>query len=199
MATCDWLRSRPPWQLGWLGRKPGQEREPRAGRGESDGWGHAECAGRHHIDAWRWEAGAKRSRSQPGPTASSQGRGERLETEARCWEETAPGHLRTRPCSRTGGAAAAVTLSGYFSIMASCPGRPLWMYWEKSAGPPPARAEEAEESGGRVCLLRRSGWGPHWEEQAQSTGLDFLLFCSRSPLPASSKETEQGPPSQSSG
>ena len=102
-------------------------------------------------------------------------------------------------CGGTGGAAAAVTLSGYFSIMASCPGRPLWMYWEKSAGPPPARAEEAEESGGRVCLLRRSGWGPHWEEQAQSTGLDFLLFCSRSPLLASSKETEPGPPSQSSG
>ena len=30
------------------------------------------------------------------------------------------------------------------------------MYWGKSAGPPPARAGEAEESGGRLCLHRRS-------------------------------------------
>lgn len=178
--------------------RSGEEARPgtrvQAGRGESDGWGAPRCA------AWRWQAGAKRSRSQPGPTASSQGRGEEWRR-GKMLGRNGPGASEDRGPGRYDRRRwrGEVTLRGYFSIMASCPGRPVVDVLGKSAGATTRPGqEEAEEGGGGSCLLRRSGRGPTGRNRPKHmTWLPPLLL--KGPLPASSKGTVQGPPSQSSG
>ena len=98
------------------------------------------------------------------------------------------------PGPRRAGAAALVTLSGYFSTTASRPGRPVAVVLGKGAGPPPARAGEPEGSGGRVCPLRRSRGPPGGTGRKHAT---LLPLRSTRPLPAASKGAVRGPPSES--